>query len=335
MSAEWIAVSNALAEATETAVAHVVAIHTEARGSSSGVIWRLGVIVTAEHALRRDEEIHVTLADGKIVPAKVIGRDPSTDVAVLVCEEARTAATLGKTESLKPGNIALVVGRTRASGPVAALAFVSLVVKERRMWGGTSVAPYVRLDVALQRTGVGGAVVDAGGQIVALATPKFSPGGALALPVSVVNRVVDALLEKGRIARGYLGVGLQPIRLPEKFARGAEPQRENRRDCPGSAAGRPGPQGRRGHRRHPDRVEWRSGATSGRCAGPPTWRGNRENGKGGVSARWRTPRRGNCHRGAAKQRRVAPPEEAQATESTQRNRGGCCNERTGVGRRVG
>jgi S1-C subfamily serine protease len=217
MSAEWIAVSNALAEATEKAGAHVVAIHTEARGSSSGVIWRPGVIVTAEHALRRDEEIHVTLVDGKIAAAKVIGRDPSTDVAVLACEEARSAAALGKTESLKPGNIALVVGRTRASGPVAALAFVSLVVKERRMWGGTSVAPYVRLDVALQRTGVGGAVVDAGGQIVALATPKFSPSGALALPVSVVNRVVDALLEKGRISRGYLGVGLQPIRLPENL----------------------------------------------------------------------------------------------------------------------
>jgi S1-C subfamily serine protease len=217
MSAEWIAVSNALAEATEKAGAHVVAIHTEARGSSSGVIWRPGVIVTAEHALRRDEEIQVTLADGKIVPAKVIGRDPSTDVAVLACEEARAAAALGISESLRPGNIALVVGRTRASGPVAALAFVSLVVKERRMWGGTSVAPYVRLDVALQRTGVGGAVVDAGGQIVALATPKFSPGGALALPVSVVNRVVNALLEKGRISRGYLGVGLQPIRLPENL----------------------------------------------------------------------------------------------------------------------
>jgi len=217
MSAEWIEVSNALAEATEKAGAHVVAIHTEARGSSSGVIWRPGVIVTAEHALRRDEEIQVTLADGKIVPAKVIGRDPSTDVAVLACEEARAAAALGISESLRPGNIALVVGRTRASGPVAALAFVSLVVKERRMWGGTSVAPYVRLDVALQRTGVGGAVVDAGGQIVALATPKFSPGGALALPVSVVNRVVNALLEKGRISRGYLGVGLQPIRLPENL----------------------------------------------------------------------------------------------------------------------
>jgi S1-C subfamily serine protease len=217
MSAEWIAISDALAEATQKAGAQVVAVHTEARGSSSGVVWRPGVIVTAEHALRRDEEIQVTLADGKVASAKLIGRDPSTDVAVLACEEARSAASLGNSDSLKAGNIALVVGRTRASGPVAALAFVSLVAKERRMWGGSSISPYVRLDVALQRTGVGGAVVDAGGRVVGLATPKFSPGGALALPVGIVNRVADALLDKGRISRGYLGVGLQPIRLPENL----------------------------------------------------------------------------------------------------------------------
>jgi S1-C subfamily serine protease len=75
----------------------------------------------------------------------------------------------------------------------------------------------VRLDVSLPRTGVGGAVVDATARVVGIATPKLSPAGALALPVATVNRVVDALLDKGRIPRGYLGVGLQPIRLPENL----------------------------------------------------------------------------------------------------------------------
>jgi S1-C subfamily serine protease len=113
--------------------------------------------------------------------------------------------------------VTLVVGRTRASGPVAALGFVSLVTKERRLWGGGAVSPYLRLDVALQRTGIGGAVVNAEGKIVGLATPKFAPAGALAIPVATVNHVIDALLEKGRIPRGYLGVGLQPVRLPESL----------------------------------------------------------------------------------------------------------------------
>jgi S1-C subfamily serine protease len=217
MSAEWLAISNELAEATEKIGAHAVAVHTEARGSTSGVIWRAGIIVTAEHALRRDEEIQVTLPDGKTAGTKLVGRDPSTDLAVLKCEEAAAVpAPFGDSEALKAGHVTLVVGRTRASGPVAALGFVSLVTKERRLWwGGGAVSPYLRLDVALQRTGIGGAVVNAEGKIVGLATPKFAPAGALAIPVATVNRVIDALLEKGSIPRGYLGVGLQPVRLPE------------------------------------------------------------------------------------------------------------------------
>ena len=218
MSSEWTTLSKELAETTAKAGGHAVAVHTESRGSSSGVIWRPGVIVTAEHALQRDEDLRVTLPDGQAAAAKLVGRDASTDIAVLKCEQASTSVpSFGDTTALRPGNVALVVGRTRASGPVAALAFVSMVANERRLWGGLSLAPYVRLDVALQRTGVGGAVVDAEGRVAGIATPKFAPTGALALPVSAVNGVVDALLAQGRIPRGYLGVGLQPVRLPENL----------------------------------------------------------------------------------------------------------------------
>jgi S1-C subfamily serine protease len=217
MSAEWIAISNALAETTAKVGAYTVAVHAEARGSASGVVWKPGVIVTAEHALQRDENIQVTLANGRVVNATLVGRDASTDLAVLRCAEAQTAARVGDTDTLQVGHLTLTVGQTRASGPVAALGFVSLVVKERRMWGGLTLSPYVRLDVALQRISAGGVVVDGNGRVVGVATPKFSRGGALLLPVATVNRVVDALLEKGRIARGYLGVGLQPIRLPENL----------------------------------------------------------------------------------------------------------------------
>jgi S1-C subfamily serine protease len=218
MSSEWATLSKELAETTAKTGAHVVAVHTESRGSSSGVIWRPGIIVTAEHALQRDEDIQVTLPDGKVTDAKLVGRDSSTDLAVLKCEQASASVpSFSDTATLHPGNVTLVVGRTRASGPVAALAFVSMVANERRLWGGLSLAPYVRLDVALQRTGVGGAVVDAEGRVAGIATPKFAPSGALALPVATVNRVVDALLAQGRIPRGYLGVGLQPVRLPENL----------------------------------------------------------------------------------------------------------------------
>lgn len=218
MASQLVELSNALASATEQAAANVVAVHSESRGSASGVIWRSGVIVTSEHALRRDEDIRVTLADGRIAQATLVGRDPSTDLAVLKCADATNAiagASTGDPSTLKPGSLILAVGRTRASGPVAAFGAVSLVAPERKTWTGVSLSPYVRLDVSIQPTAVGGAVVDAGGKIFGVITPRFGRFGSTLTPAATVNNVVDTLLEKGRIPRGYLGVGLQPVRLPE------------------------------------------------------------------------------------------------------------------------
>jgi len=216
MSAELINLSNALAQATDHAAASVVAIHTEARGSSSGVIWRDGIIVTSEHALRRDEEIQATLSDGRVVAATLVGRDPSTDLAVLRCAEAGNRPAEGAdAAAVKPGSLTLIVGRTRASGPVAALGVVSLVVAERRTWTGSSLAPYIRLDADLQPTAVGGVVVDVHSRVIGMASPRFARFGVIAIPAATISRVVETILKKGRIPRGYLGVALQPVRLPE------------------------------------------------------------------------------------------------------------------------
>ena len=218
MSEALIELSNALAAATERAAIHIVAVHTGPRGSSSGVIWRAGIIVTADHALRSDEEIKVTLPDQRVVSATLVGRDATTDLAVLKCAEAASPVpAFGGAAELAAGHLTLVVGRTRASGPVAALGAVSLAVAERRQWGGATLSPYIRLDVGLQPTAIGGAVVDARGNVVGIATPKFARFGAIAIPAATVNRVADVLLSKGRIPRGYLGVGLQPIRLPAEL----------------------------------------------------------------------------------------------------------------------
>jgi S1-C subfamily serine protease len=218
MSSELIELSNALAQATDRAAASVVAVHTEARGSSSGIVWRPGVIVTSEHALRRDEDIQVTLTDGRVVPATLAGRDASTDIAILKCAEATSApAEFGDAATLKAGSLTLVVGRTRQSGPVAALGVVSLVAAGRRTWAGAPLAPYLRLDVGLQPTAVGGAVIDAHGHVVGLATPRFARFGAIAIPAATINKIAYTLLKEGRIPRGYLGVGLQPVRLPSEL----------------------------------------------------------------------------------------------------------------------
>jgi S1-C subfamily serine protease len=223
MSEALVELSNALAQATQVAAAHLVAVHSGPRGSSSGIMWRAGLVVTADHALHHDEEIQLTLPNQRVVTATLAGRDATTDLAVLKCPEASTpVAAFGETASLAPGSLALFVGRTRVSGPVAALGVVSLAVAERKHWGGSVLAPYVRLDVGLQPTAVGGAVVDARGNVVGLATTRFARFGAVAVPVATVDRVTDVLLSHGHIPRGYLGVGLQPVRLPpDVFASGA------------------------------------------------------------------------------------------------------------------
>lgn len=215
MPKELIELSDALAQMTERAARSTVAVHGEARGSASGVVWRPGVVVTADHALARDEEIQLTLPDGRVVPAALQGRDPATDLAVLKCEAAETPPEFGDSAVLKPGSIALVVGRTRASGAVAALGVVSLVATDRRTWTGATLAPYIRLDLSLQPTAAGGIVLDARGRACGVATPKFARFGATSLPLQTVGSVVDTLVEKGRIPSGYLGLGLQQVRLPE------------------------------------------------------------------------------------------------------------------------
>jgi S1-C subfamily serine protease len=156
------------------------------------------------------------LPDGRVVNPTLAGRDPSTDLAVLKCAEAgNRRIEVGDASTIKPGSITLVVGRTRASGPVAALGVVSLVVPERRTWTGSSLSPYIRLDVGLQPTAVGGAVVDVRGKILGIASPRFARFDAIAIPAATVDRVAETLLKKGRIPRGYLGVALQPVRLPD------------------------------------------------------------------------------------------------------------------------
>src|SRR5258708_18410842 len=179
MSEALIELSNALAAATERAAAHMVAVHTGPRGSSSGVIWRAGIIVTADHALRSDEEIHITLPDQRVVSASLVGRDATTDLAVLKCAEATSPVpAFGDAARLAAGHLTLVVGRTRASGPVAALGAVSLAVVDRRHWGGTILSPYLRLDIGLQPTAIGGALVDARGGVLVSSPPTFSRVGA-------------------------------------------------------------------------------------------------------------------------------------------------------------
>jgi S1-C subfamily serine protease len=215
MANEWAALSNDLAAAVERAGHSVVAVHARPRFSSSGVIWRPGVIVTAQHTIRREEEITVTLPDGSNRPATLAGSDGGTDVAVLRLAEPAGEPIAQLATAVKPGHIALTVGRSEDSGVNATLGIISAVSGPWRTWRGGRLDQYIRLDLTMYPASSGGIVVDSAGATIGVATSALSRIAGLAIPAASINRVLDEILSRGHVARAYLGVGLQPVALSD------------------------------------------------------------------------------------------------------------------------
>jgi serine protease DegQ len=198
----------------------VVAINARRRIPSSGVVWRPGVVVAASHTISRDEDITVVLASGRSAAATLAGRDPTTDLAVLRLEEAAVPPVeRGQDGDLQVGRLVLALGRP-GPGITASLGIISAVGGEWRTWQGGRVDRFVRLDLAIYDGFSGGPLVEAGGKVLGLNTSGLSRAMALALPVSTVDRVTDQLLASGRVSRGYLGLAVQPVRLPEPLGLG-------------------------------------------------------------------------------------------------------------------
>lgn len=206
-----LSLSNDLAAAVERAAPAVVAVHAR-RLPSTGIHWRPGIVVTAEHTVRTAEDITVTMADGRSLPAVLAGRDPGTDLAVLrVADAGSVVATLGDDTVLKVGHMVLALGY----GPRASWGVISALGPRWRSWRGGDIDRLVRLDLVLYPGFSGGPLVDAAGRVVGLNTSGLARETRLALPVTMVTRVADELLQKGHVSRGYLGLGMQPVRLPE------------------------------------------------------------------------------------------------------------------------
>ncbi len=125
VSGTWRALSNESASAIEKAGRAVVAVHARRRIPASGVHWRPGIVVTADHTLERDEEITITLPDGRTAAATLAGRDPTTDLAILKLEGLDLqVAEIGDIAALKVGHWVLAAGRTSEGGSRASLALV-------------------------------------------------------------------------------------------------------------------------------------------------------------------------------------------------------------------
>lgn len=220
MSTSLEALSNDLAAAVERGGASVVAIHARRRIPSSGILWRRGLVVAADHTVHKDEDVRITVGDGerrRDVRATVAGRDPGTDLCILrLGDDANDLepATIART-GVRVGQLVLAVGRP-GPDPTASFGVVSAIGPEYRTWRGGRIDQLVRLDLAVYDGFSGGALLDAAGHVLGICTSGLARGAALVVPTATVERVADALVAGGgRVRRGFLGIGTQPVRLPE------------------------------------------------------------------------------------------------------------------------
>jgi S1-C subfamily serine protease len=186
------------------------------RSPSSGIIWEKNTIVTAEHLLPRQEEVQIALSSGETINAVVAGRDPGTDLALL-----RTTADLkpvGKeTSQLTIGQIVVSVGRANRGRLLAVLGIISGSDGSYRNWRGGSLDRFIRLDVSPFPGFSGSALVLSNGKVSGMNTSAFSRHFGLTVPASNIDRLVERLSKKGSIGKPYLGLMMQPVRIPKQM----------------------------------------------------------------------------------------------------------------------
>jgi len=214
MNTALIDFSNGLVSAVEQAGKSVVSVNEGGRAGVSGTVWRDGLIVTAEHTIRGQNELAIELPAGASSSATVIGRDPTTDIALLRLKDSVPAtAEFADAAQLRVGQFVLAVGRRGSRGLAASHGIISALGGAWRTWRGGRIDQSFRLDLSPFTGFSGGPLVDVQGKVIGVNTsgPRRS---VMTVPTATVNRVVEQLLAKGRVARGFLGVALQPVNLP-------------------------------------------------------------------------------------------------------------------------
>jgi S1-C subfamily serine protease len=219
MSNVLIDLSNDLAEIVAATGASVVRVEARRRLPASGVLWSPdGLIVTAHHVVERDENIVVGLPDGDSTAATLVGRDPTTDLAVLRVEVNELAPpTWAELDDSRVGHLVLALGRPGKTVQ-ATLGVVSALGGSWRTRGGGQIDRYLQTDVVMYPGFSGGPLVNAAGNVMGIDTSALLRGTSLTVPTPTVRRVVEDILAHGQVRRGYLGIGIQPARLPAELA---------------------------------------------------------------------------------------------------------------------
>jgi serine protease DegQ len=218
-----VALSNSLAELVARLEPSLVRIEGRQRRGSTGVVYdEAGTVVTAAHALGRAESVALTLPDGSTQDAPVIGRDPSTDVALVRASLPKATPAPWSDATPRVGQLVLALARPGRTVR-AALGIVGASGEGfRTAWGG-QIDRFLQADLEPPPGFSGGLLLGAGGEAFGMTSAALARGAGLTIPVSTLRRVVGELLAHGRVKRGYLGVSVYPVRLPPAMAAAGQP----------------------------------------------------------------------------------------------------------------
>jgi S1-C subfamily serine protease len=210
-----IELSDAMAGAVTRAGASTVTVNARRRMPASGIGFASDLVLTADHVVERDEDIHVILPDGSEIDASVAGRDPGSDLALLRLGQAGIVVAEKAENEAQVGQFVLALGRPSRAGIEASLGVVSAVGGPVRTGRGGMLEQYMRTDTIPYPGFSGGPLIDALGHVLGLNTSGLSRGMSLTIPAGLAWRVAETLSSHGHIRRGYLGVRSQPVNIAQ------------------------------------------------------------------------------------------------------------------------
>lgn len=206
--------SQAMADAVEIIGKSLVMVNGRARQAATGIAYANDLVLTADHVLEREDNLTVQTHDGRVVNATIVGRDPSTDLAVLRAQ-GLNVPNAGAAANVKVGQIALAVGRPSTDGLMASIGVVSKIGGPVRMdRSGATLERFIQTDATPYPGFSGGALVDATGAAFGLLTTGLGRGAAIVIPMDIALKVAGTLAQQGYVKRGYLGVVSQQVKLP-------------------------------------------------------------------------------------------------------------------------
>lgn len=206
--------SNQMADAVERISPALVLVNGRQRQPASGVVYAQGLVLTADHALEREEDLSIQTHDARILPAQFVGRDPATDLAVLRIADLDLDAAPTATVAARVGQLVLAIGRSSSEGPMASAGIVSAIGGPLRTGRGATLERYIRTDATPYPGFSGGPLIDAQGAVLGIITTGLVNGVALAVPASIAWSIAQTLAQQGFVKRGYLGISSQAVDLP-------------------------------------------------------------------------------------------------------------------------